>query len=227
MEVKISTNRSDGPNAEQFEGALSLERFGRYLRWAGGDRDQAIELYGLNTELSESLYTPLQMLEISLRNRIHTVMAAAHGEAWYNRDDLILLNRQRLQIANAKNDLVNEKKQIEPGRVVAALTFSFWTSMLGPDYEQLWRQGLYKIATTSLPRKHLSRPLGRIRTLRNRIAHHEPIIYWSLPQHYQQMVEITNLLSPPAAYWCLESCKFGDIWPDQGITLVEEPRNAS
>lgn len=54
-----------------FEQALSLERFGRYLDWAAGDGMRAIELYTLNTRISESLYTPLQMLEVALRNRIH------------------------------------------------------------------------------------------------------------------------------------------------------------
>jgi hypothetical protein len=30
------------------EAALSQERFGRYLAWAGGDRDRALDLYALN-----------------------------------------------------------------------------------------------------------------------------------------------------------------------------------
>ncbi|PZM50167.1 hypothetical protein DOL99_00240, partial [Salmonella enterica subsp. enterica serovar Derby] len=59
---------------EALEMALSLERFGRYMDWAKDDRTRAIELYTLNTLISESLYTPLQMLEVALRNRIHVVM---------------------------------------------------------------------------------------------------------------------------------------------------------
>ena len=52
------------------EQALSLERFGRYLDWAAGDRARAIELYTLNTQISESLYTPLQMLEALLPRQL-------------------------------------------------------------------------------------------------------------------------------------------------------------
>lgn len=55
--------------AAGIEQALSLERFARYIAWAGGDRDQALALYTLNTQLSEALYAPLQALELSLRNR--------------------------------------------------------------------------------------------------------------------------------------------------------------
>ena len=48
------------------EDALSLERFARYLAWADGDRRKALDLYTLNAKLSESLYIPLQVLELSL-----------------------------------------------------------------------------------------------------------------------------------------------------------------
>ncbi len=65
------------------ESALSPQRFGRYLEWAGGDRDRALSLYGLNTSLSESLYTPLQMLEVTLRNRINSVLIEAKGDNWF------------------------------------------------------------------------------------------------------------------------------------------------
>jgi hypothetical protein len=37
---------------QQLEEELSLERFSRYLVWSAGDRDRALELYGLNTRLS-------------------------------------------------------------------------------------------------------------------------------------------------------------------------------
>ena len=65
-----------------FEATLSLERFARYLEWAKGDRLRALELYALNTQLSEALYTPLQILEVTLRNRIHTVLTDSLNECW-------------------------------------------------------------------------------------------------------------------------------------------------
>ncbi len=63
----------DYPDADAypgFEDTLSVERFDKYLGWAGGDRNTAIGLYTLNTQLSESLYTSLHMFEVALRNRI-------------------------------------------------------------------------------------------------------------------------------------------------------------
>jgi hypothetical protein len=73
----------------EMEAALSLERFARYVAWASGDRERALALYTLNTQLSEALYTRLQVLELALRNRIHTVMSAAHGERWFEVEGLL------------------------------------------------------------------------------------------------------------------------------------------
>ena len=73
-----------GPGS--LEDALSHERFGRYMAWAGGDRDRALELYALNIRVSEALYPPLQMLEVVLRNRIHTVLSEARQPAWFTED---------------------------------------------------------------------------------------------------------------------------------------------
>lgn len=143
--------------------ALSLERFGRYLAWADGDRQRAISLYTLNTRISESLYIPLQTLEIVLRNRIHSVMTTAHHEAWFRDEGCLLGDRQPEQLAKAIRDVENARKESTAGRIVAALTFSFWTSMLGADYETLWQKTLHRIGTRAdgkgLRRKDFSGPL--------------------------------------------------------------------
>ncbi len=206
------------------ETALSLERFNRYVGWASGDRNRAVELYTLNTRLSEALYIPLQMLEVALRNRIHAVMSTAHHEEWFNEE--WLGERQLEQVAKANEDIRRDKKEPTPGRLVAELTFSFWTAMLGSDYEQLWQTGLHQIARKpngkGVTRKQLSGPLTPIRVLRNRIAHHEPIIKWDLPKHYGNMVQITSWLSPAAAEWCIQHCRFDEIYPAEKIILNDE-----
>ncbi|AFK54011.1 Abi family protein [Tistrella mobilis] len=208
----------------KMEAALSLERFARYVAWAGGDRTAALELYALNTRLSEALYTPLQVLELALRNRIHTVMAAAHGERWFETEGLLQAPHQREQVEVALADLAREGKEPLPGRVVAALTFSFWTAMVSPAYEDLWRSTLNAIAMKAagrrLSRKQLSRPLTPIRILRNRIAHHEPILHWDLRKHHRSMREVTGWLSPAAAAWCGTVDRFPSVFPPQGYDLA-------
>lgn len=146
------------------EQALSLERFGRYLDWAGGGRQRAIELYTLNTQISESLYVPLQTLEVALRNRVHSVMQEEYGEGWFHDEGMLQGSVQLEQVTKAIEDIEGEGKEATPGRIVAALTFSFWTAMVGKEYEDLWQATLNAIAKKEngkgLRRKDLSTPLN-------------------------------------------------------------------
>jgi hypothetical protein len=206
------------------EEALSPDRFGTYLNWAGGDRERAVDLYTLNARLSEALYTPLHIVEVTLRNRIHGVMSAAFGAAWYDLSEHHANPRQPEMLAKARNDLAEAGKDDAPGRVVAALTFGYWTAMLGKEYENLWQRKLHGIARRDdgkgLSRKALSTPLTRMRLLRNRIMHHEPILHWSLPEHHDGMRQVTRWLSIPAADWCESVDRFSEVYPDGGYQLV-------
>ena len=219
--------------AEHVEEALSLERFGRYLAWANGDRARALDLYALNMRLSEALYTPLQMLEVALRNRIHAVLSASVQPRWFEAPGFLAVPHQNEQVAEALADLTRERKEPTPGRVVAALTFSFWTTMLGTPYENRWQTDLHRIGRRDdgkgLRRKDLSGPLTPIRLLRNRIAHHEPILAWDLPKHHDAMLRITGWLSPAAAAWCRILDRFDQVHPPERIELhqtsQEEPED--
>jgi hypothetical protein len=206
------------------EAALSSERLARYLAWAAGDQAAALTLYTLNTQLSEALYTPLQVLELALRNRVHVVMAETHGVRWFDEKELLKVAHQRQQLRSALATLKKERKEPTPGRVVAGLTFSFWTAMLSPDYEDLGRATLNGIARKAdgrgLARKDLSSRLNPIRILRNRVAHHEPVLHWDLRKHHGWIREVTEWLSPAAADWCAAVDRFPLVFPQDGYTLV-------
>lgn len=119
----------------EFEAALSLERFATCRESAKNDSERALELHILNTQVSESHYTPLQMLEIALRNRIHAALSEAIHERWFEESGFLAIRNQRNQLARAENFLAKNEKAPTPGSIVAALSFSFWTSMLVAEYE--------------------------------------------------------------------------------------------
>lgn len=205
------------------EDALSLERFQRYVDWAGGNKTQAFHLYALNTQLSEALYTPLQMLEITLRNRFHSVLSDAFGEQWFDEPGLLRSHHQIIQLEKAKTDLAERGKAMSAGAIVSILTFGFWTGLLSPVYENLWQRTLHKAARNEhgkgLTRKALSVPLTPIRVLRNRIAHHEPILSWNLPAHHESILTVTGWLSPAACNWSRYHSRFAKIYPESEIAL--------
>jgi hypothetical protein len=210
-----------------FEAAISTERFRRYLDWADTDGERAVALYTLNGQLSETLYISLHMLEVVLRDRIHAVAEAMtignRALSWYDRPEFQLGDRQLEQLKKAKADLAAERKSLSAGNLVATLTFGYWTAFLGKPYENLWQQGLHRIARKesggNLRRKDFSTPLMRLRMLRNRIAHHEPILHWDLPKHHASMIELISWLSPVCREWTLKHCRFSSVYPPGGVQL--------
>lgn len=163
-------------------------------------------------------------MEIALRNRIHTVMSSSFGEMWTCDKSLLPGDWQSKQVDKAIDDIRSQNREKTAGRIVAELTFGFWTAMLGADYEVLWQTHLHRIARRpggkGLRRKELSGPMTPMRILRNRVAHHEPILSWNLPKHYQNIIEITEWLSPPAANWCRAHCRFSEVHPAERIHLI-------
>ena len=224
------------PQFPALETAISLERFNRYLEWAKGDRGRAVELYAINTAVSEALYTPMQMLEVALRNRCHTVLSERFGSYWYDQHGVLTALHQIRQIKDAKLDLVVSlsrgdrvteavAQKLTPGRIVASLTFGFWTSLFNTEYENtLWRQCLHKVPTVppaKMKRKALSRELTPVRLLRNRVAHHEPIIYHDLAKRHERIIEITGWLLPVAAEWTRKHSRFPEIYARHEAAIVE------
>jgi Abi-like protein len=214
-------------NEAGFIQAISAARFARYESWAQGDIKRAFELYRLNCALAEAFYTPLHILEIILRNRIHDVASTLPiGDpslAWFDRPEFQLRPRQPEQLNKARRELSRHNKKASPNYMIAALTFGYWTTFLGPDYENLWQKGLHKIArnhnSKGLRRKELSEPLFKLRYLRNRIAHHEPIIHWDLDAHHHDLMTLVSYLSPHAALWLQANSRFLVVYPRGGISL--------
>ncbi|WP_344915203.1 Abi family protein [Azospirillum formosense] len=207
--------------------AVSPERMSRYLAWADGDLARSEELYAINTAISEALYTPLQMLEVALRNRCHTVLSVEFGPYWFDQFGVLLTQYQIARVLEAKVGLVLDMPKalratpavadkLTPGRIVAALTFGFWTAFFGTVYENtLWRRCLHKITMNPPPRLKrsvLSTEFTAIRLLRNRVAHHEPVLYFDLKGRHDRILEVTGWLLPSAAKWIERHGRFPQVY---------------
>jgi len=194
---------------------LSAERFERYLVFVDRKQELALRLYDINASLSQAMYVPLQALEVTLRNSIHTCLSERERAYWFDCPDFLRSGNQTRAIGEVKARLIEEKKPVEPGRIVAGLSFGFWTGMFGPPYEELWRSHLHGIVqdkTESLTRRSFSGPLGKIRKLRNRIVHHECIIGWRLKDCYSEVDLILKRISPEAQNWMERNSTFDKVY---------------
>src|SRR5207237_4251938 len=101
------------------ENALSSERFETYLKKAQGNKHHAFALYAFNMRVSEALLTPLHMLEIAMRNRFNSVLSGAFGEDWFTHPNLSLSETQQKQLDKAKEDILQDGKQVNTARLVS------------------------------------------------------------------------------------------------------------
>ena len=195
--------------------SLSPERIATYMAAAGGDRAKAMRLYTWNTAVSAAFYGPLQGLEVAVRNAMHRALGAKYGGTWYDNDacgfDAGTLNR----IASAKDDLRRDGYAVDPPHLVAALPFGFWVALLGRggrsaalgapkrNYEMtLWRPCLYlAFPHARSGRAQVHQPLDYLRTFRNRIAHHEPILTRHLEADYASILTVAGWVCPGMRDW--------------------------
>ena len=194
---------------ENLKRLLSPERLGPYLALASDDLRGAVSLYERNTSLSETLYGLLQGLEVPLRNAMHQALAKGLGrEDWY--DAVPWRPAQLEQLDNARAGLLTKAKPVAPGRMVAELTFGFWVGLTGPKYSvDLWERHVFKaFPNARLGRKQLNKRLEGIRLLRNRVAHHEPILSRDLPRDVDRILETIGWISLDTERWVRQTNRF-------------------
>ncbi len=183
--------------------SIAKDRLSRYIGASNGDVHKAILLYERNLLLSQDLHGVIQPLEIALRNSIHRVITTDIGHPnWY--DYIPLRFREQESINDARASLRKWNKTVTSGRVVGELMFGFWTRLMDTGYEKtLWVPHLYK----AFP--HLAKPDRRktfarfdsVRLLRNRVAHHEPIIFADLGKEYDNIMEAMEWICPTTSAW--------------------------
>lgn len=223
-QVNFSRTRSIN---EALERTLTRERLAKYLSAAKQDLDRALTLYEDNTKISESFYTPLQCLEVCLRNSIDIQMTQTYGDYWFDNKQLPLGNDSRRMILDARERLKKDRRPISRGRVIAELKFAFWVGLMGPGYDAtIWRGCIHRAfrsGNKSKPRSLVHGRFNAIRRFRNRIAHHEPIFDRPCIQIHEEIIEATAWMCPRTAEWAGFHSRFETVISTLApITSMEE-----
>lgn len=183
---------------------LTPDRLGTYQRACSGDSDQALLLYAWNISIAAAFWGSFNVLEVALRNTVHTELGALAGqEDWWNAT-LPLHPFEQKRVADAQLSAQRAQGQkVQHGHVVAELSLGFWTGLLANKYHQrLWVPALHRaFPHLSGKRRDLHRKLESLRKLRNRIAHHEPIFARNLPADHQWLLDVLSAISPAAVQW--------------------------
>lgn len=203
-----------------FQKHFSASRVARYKTARGGNESKAQHDYQDNLLLAEALMPMLNTVEVALRNGIHEQLSRASGrpdwwETWIGNSQFTWQNKE---IAKAKAKLQKRKEPATPDKIVAELTFGFWSSLFNSQFNLiLWKD--LRLVFPSCPKKHrqrhnISTALSQIRDFRNRIFHHEPLLWLNPDVGFQHKVGITTIswLDPQLAQWLANFDRFPGIF---------------
>jgi len=222
----------DEQKVNAFINTISKPRLTRYLQEANGDNNNALLLYHWNTMLSQCLYFPLQIWEISLRNKMNSFLCWKYNHKWFE-------DARALRVfSKAENEKLSKtiirQQQNRPGlptadQVVADLSAGFWVSLLSSRYDIpfAWRYNLSgRIFTNdpSIDRQEASDTCGQILDLRNRVAHHEPIFHLDLPKARADLDRMINGLCGVTQEYLRSTCSFAEVWASRPNLISGEPK---
>jgi len=196
---------------------LSASRLATYVR-ASGSLDAGVQLYQWNAAVAGALWEVLGHVEVVLRNALHDALTQRHqrlsrvGE-WYDDPAGELEQHARDDVAKAVRRLRRAGAPVLPGKVIAELSFGFWRFLLARRYTaSLWPA--LRPAFAYLPsadRRGLEEPVARLHLLRNRVAHHEPLIAEPLPARYADALLVAGAVDPGLQAWVAANNQLLDV----------------
>ncbi len=191
---------------------ISAPKLTAYKKLGLLDDWQVIQSYIFLLGLAGKFIVPLQLLEIALRNKMHSAIAKQTNKSnWYS--TVTVSNDSKRQVALAITE-ANKIKNNTPDDVVCRLMFGFWVFMTHKDYrpsgqgENLWqfiKADVFPGTTQSI--SSIFDELKAINKIRNRLFHHEPLWKTSGRQdmakavahtrtQYQRILTVLGWISP-------------------------------
>lgn len=163
------------------------------------DEVDGLELYVWARSVALAAFDDLGHVEVAMRSAMATKLADEYGLGWYD-DDSLLDDSSRELVDEAKSRCRVWKLPSDPalvhGKVVATLMFGFWVKLLGRGAyrddgitrtKRIYDTDIWKKAVRGafpnvgdLERQRVETVAKYVQSLRNRIAHHEHVV-WGVP----------------------------------------------
>ena len=206
----------DGP---WVDGWLSTARFATYLTAAAGSRPKALALYEWNAHTACVIQQDLCHLEIGLRNAYDAAIRAhwTGPSDWTNTPAAVFpptlstrgrrgshqpkaavdINaKQRALLVKARQDAGGHSAP--SGKVIAELSLGFWRYLSAKSHEKtLWIPYLHHAFPAGTDRgRDVDSRIQRLHVLRNRVAHHEPLLRVKLAARLADITDLATLINP-------------------------------
>lgn len=184
---------------DRLRATIPSPRMARYSAACAGTSVDPIDLYRWAGGVALAVFDDLGHLEIAMRSAMAQELSSLYGLQWHARTDLLDDETLKL-ISTARRvgrlDQLGASSDVFHGKLVATLMFGFWVKILGRGGYQgqgaarqrriydtfLWKAALRKAFPNvgDLDRAVVEASARRVQALRNRVAHHEHIV-WGVP----------------------------------------------
>ncbi|HEY4063191.1 MAG TPA: hypothetical protein VGM30_14895 [Puia sp.] len=195
----------------EFERLISPQRLNRYNAACNNNTRKTLSLYRANIRMSQAFLAVLGIFEVVLRNKIDQHYKAQFTAApeWLLASTLPggFLTRNGCQ--NSLNKISRTYTDLGANythdKLLAELSFGFWKFMFAGRQFQAGGSTLLAILP-SLPahrnQNFIYQKLDRINSIRNRVAHHEPICFGPgnaigtiyARSHFQEITDIITYM---------------------------------
>ena len=195
---------------------ISTPRIGRYLQATGNNKSKATRLYKANLKISQAFLPVIAILEVTLRNRINTILTAHFSDSdWIinqkngfmvdpslthtdKRTGRNITNRYlKTEVEKAEKRIQKSGVVVTSGKIISEQTFGFWTDLYEVHHYKILLGRPIQIFT-NLPsghgRKEVNETLNKIRLFRNRLYHNEPVCFNGGTTNFQNAEDVHNLI---------------------------------
>jgi len=194
----------------------SVVRLSSYRIFFSVSDESAFAIYKWNEEISSRLMQLVGVIEVTLRNRIHSAMSNSfqvgstgtkYNNDWFNRISINSYTQEKINKVLKNKNKTPKVPTPTPNFVVSKMTYGFWPNILKVDqksdksrlqWEKIFPEifpGLPKESNTYWKKiKNREAVIARcfsVGDLRNRIAHFEPI--WKFGPEVEEKIPKHNV----------------------------------
>jgi hypothetical protein len=216
-----------------YEQFLGQERFASFLQATDRDRSLAIALVDWDREMRGELQKALGEWELALRNAYDSALSAwwPQDKDWLTDPDspvqrpLIIdgvdINaKTRATIAKA---VQRAGRAASHGQIVANLTLDFWRYLSVTKREKsLWIPALHRAFPRGTDRTQVDREIDSLYRLRNRVAHHEPIVRKPVHRLAIRLILNCEQVRPELADMIQKRWLIADLWQQRPVPWTED-----
>ncbi|WP_082972540.1 Abi family protein [Mycobacterium sp. 1245852.3] len=225
---------------------LAPPRMNPYLAATHGDKQQAMDLYLWNCAAGAALWEVLSHVEVAIRHAVDSALTARHERLGRQDDDWLWHPDVSKELGGKASEDIEEalkradtsakrRYTVTSDHVIAELSFGFWRFLFSKDRESAIGSAI-RSAFPHAPKaarandlSDLNAIVSMLYSLRNRIAHHEPIWWTRLDFRHSDALRILSYISPGLRDFVASQSRFDAIYASRPAVACtgQSPARAS